>query len=152
MDNNEKFYHELTQQALALIAGESNLIANLANISALLFHQLENVNWVGFYLDDGASLVVGPFQGKTACVRIPYYKGVCGSAFRHQRVERIDDVDQFDGHIACDATTRSEIVLPLFLDGNLKGVLDIDSAQIARFSDSDEIGLTLFINELQKHL
>lgn len=152
MDNNEKFYHELTQQALSLIAGESNLIANLANISALLFHELENINWVGFYLDDGASLVVGPFQGKTACVRIPYYKGVCGSAFRHQRVERIDDVDQFDGHIACDATTCSEIVLPLFLDGNLKGVLDIDSTQIARFSDSDEIGLTLFINELQKHL
>lgn len=152
MKNQDDFYRELTQQALALVEGEPNVIANLANISALLFQALDDVNWVGFYLDDAGSLVVGPFQGKPACVRIPYDKGVCGSAFRHQRVERVDDVHQFDGHIACDVLSRSEIVLPFYVDGILKGLLDIDSPKKARFSQFDEDGLTLFVNELQKHL
>lgn len=97
MESKDKFYSLLTQQAVALVSGEPNLIANLANISALLFQELEDINWAGFYLDDGNELVLGPFQGKPACVRIPYQRGVCGSAFSHIRVERVEDVHEFEG-------------------------------------------------------
>ncbi|WP_407333067.1 GAF domain-containing protein [Enterovibrio sp. 27052020O] len=152
MDNKTEFYALLARQAVSLIENEPNLIANLANVSALLFQSLDDINWAGFYLDDGEELVLGPFQGKTACVRIPYQRGVCGSAFRHKRVERIADVHLFEGHIACDADSRSEIVLPLYRGKKLLGVLDIDSPKKARFDDHDETGLTLLVNELQKHL
>ncbi|MBV7296866.1 GAF domain-containing protein [Enterovibrio paralichthyis] len=152
MESKDKFYSLLTQQAVALVSGEPNLIANLANISALLFQELEDINWAGFYLDDGNELVLGPFQGKPACVRIPYQRGVCGSAFSHNRVERVEDVHEFEGHIACDAASNSEIVLPLHVEGKLVGVLDIDSPKKARFDKDDETGLTLLVSELQKHL
>ncbi|OEE62218.1 GAF domain-containing protein [Enterovibrio norvegicus FF-162] len=152
MDSKTEFYALLSRQAVSLIENESNLIANLANVSALLFQSLDDINWAGFYLDDGEELVLGPFQGNTACVRIPYQKGVCGSAFSHKRVERIADVHLFDGHIACDAQSNSEIVLPLYKGEKLLGVLDIDSPKIARFDHHDETGLTLLVNELQKHL
>ncbi len=152
MESKDKFYSLLTQQAVALVSGEPNLIANLANISALLFQELEDINWAGFYLDDGNELVLGPFQGKPACVRIPYQRGVCGSAFSHIRVERVEDVHEFEGHIACDAASNSEIVLPLHVEGKLVGVLDIDSPKKARFDKDDETGLTLLVSELQKHL
>ncbi|KXF80635.1 GAF domain-containing protein [Enterovibrio coralii] len=152
MENKVDFYATLTRQAAALVEGEPNLIANLANVSALLFQALPDINWSGFYLDDGDMLVLGPFQGKPACVRIPYEKGVCGSAFTKQEVVRVEDVHQFDGHIACDAASNSEIVLPLYVKGKLVGVLDIDSPNIGRFDHDDETGLTLLVTELQKHL
>ncbi|MBE1274397.1 GAF domain-containing protein [Enterovibrio baiacu] len=152
MENKTAFYHLLTRQAVALIEGEPNLIANLANVSALLFQELECINWAGFYLDDGNELVLGPFQGKPACVRIPYGKGVCGTAFSQDSVLRIEDVHLFEGHIACDAASNSEVVLPLYVKGKLVGVLDIDSPEKARFDVHDETGLTLLVNELQKHL
>ncbi|MDD1791665.1 GAF domain-containing protein [Enterovibrio makurazakiensis] len=152
MNNKEEFYALIARQAVSLVENEPNLIANLANISALLFQSLEDINWAGFYLDDGSELVLGPFQGKTACVRIPYQRGVCGSAFSHKRVERVDDVHLFEGHIACDAASNSEIVLPLYQGEKLLGVLDIDSPKNARFDRDDETGLTLLVNELQKHL
>ncbi|MDD1780653.1 GAF domain-containing protein [Enterovibrio sp. ZSDZ35] len=152
MENKAEFYSLLTRQAVALVEGERNLIANLANVSALLFQALPDINWSGFYLDDGEMLVLGPFQGKPACVRIPYEKGVCGSAFTHKNVVRVEDVHQFEGHIACDAASNSEIVLPLIVKGKIVGVLDIDSPNLARFDQDDETGLTLLVNELQKHL
>ncbi|PKF50761.1 GAF domain-containing protein [Enterovibrio nigricans] len=152
MENKADFYTLLTRQAVALVEGEPNLIANLANVSALLFQSLPDLNWSGFYLDDGEMLVLGPFQGKPACVRIPYEKGVCGSAFTQKKVVRVEDVHQFEGHIACDADSNSEIVLPLYIKEKLVGVLDIDSPILARFDQDDETGLTLLVNELQKHL
>ncbi|USH01030.1 GAF domain-containing protein [Grimontia kaedaensis] len=152
MENKANFYALLTRQAVALIEDEPNLIANLSNISALLFQELDSINWLGFYLDDGKELVLGPFQGKPACVRIPFGRGVCGSAFSKDAVERVEDVHQFEGHIACDAASNSEIVLPLYQGSKLIGVLDIDSPKKARFDQEDETGLTLLVNELQKHL
>ncbi|CZF78776.1 Free methionine-R-sulfoxide reductase [Grimontia celer] len=152
MENKANFYALLTRQAVALIEGEPNLIANLSNVSALLFQELDGINWAGLYLDDGKELVLGPFQGKPACVRIPYGRGVCGSAFSKDAVERVEDVHQFEGHIACDAASNSEIVLPLYQGSKLIGVLDIDSPKKARFDQEDETGLTLLVNELQKHL
>lgn len=152
MENKANFYSLLTRQAVSLIQDEPNLIANLSNISALLFDALDDINWAGFYLDEGSELVLGPFQGKPACVRIPYGRGVCGSAFSHRKVERVEDVHLFDGHIACDAASNSEIVLPLYQGEKCIGVLDIDSPKKARFDQEDETGLTLLVNELQKHL
>ncbi|KKD62503.1 GAF domain-containing protein [Grimontia sp. AD028] len=152
MENKADFYSLLTPQAVALIEDEPNLIANLSNISALLFQELDDINWAGFYLDDGKELVLGPFQGKPACVRIPYGRGVCGTAYANDGVERVEDVHQFEGHIACDAASNSEIVLPLYQGNKLIGVLDIDSPKKARFDQEDETGLTLLVNELQKHL
>lgn len=152
MENKADFYSLLTRQAVALIEDEPNLIANLSNISALLFQELDDINWAGFYLDDGKELVLGPFQGKPACVRIPYGRGVCGTAYANDAVERVEDVHQFEGHIACDAASNSEIVLPLYQGNKLIGVLDIDSPKKARFDQEDETGLTLLVNELQKHL
>ncbi|WP_281545260.1 GAF domain-containing protein [Grimontia sp. SpTr1] len=152
MENKADFYSLLTRQTVALIEDEPNLIANLSNISALLFQELDDINWAGFYLDDGKELVLGPFQGKPACVRIPYGRGVCGTAYANGGVERVEDVHQFEGHIACDAASNSEIVLPLYQGNKLIGVLDIDSPKKARFDQEDETGLTLLVNELQKHL
>ena len=146
------FYAILTRQTVALVEDEPNIIANLSNVSALLFQELKDINWAGFYLDDGKDLVLGPFQGKPACVRIQYGSGVCGSAFSRDAVERVEDVHKFEGHIACDVASHSEIVLPLYQGSRLIGVLDIDSPKKARFDQEDETGLTLLVNELQKHL
>lgn len=145
-------YQLLTSQAIALIESESDLIANLSNISALLNMNLLDINWVGFYLLKENQLVLGPFQGKVACVRIDLDKGVCGKAFSTNSVQRIADVHNFPGHIACDAASQSEIVLPIHYQGKTVAVLDIDSPSVNRFSEIDEEGLTLLIKELEKHL
>ncbi len=134
-------YAQLLAQAEGLLHGERDLIANAANLSALLFNALPDLNWVGFYLFDGKELVVGPFQGLPACVRIPLDKGVCGAAARTRETQRVDDVHAFPGHIACDAASRSEIVIPLVKDDALIGVLDIDSPVPARFDTDDQQGL-----------
>ena len=137
-DNRNASGAELVNQAQALLSGQNDRIANAANLSALLFHVLEDVNWVGFYFLKGDQLVVGPFQGKPACVQIPLGKGVCGKAASSLQTQRVADVLSFEGHIACDADSRSEIVIPLVKDGELLGVLDIDSPLEDRFDEEDE--------------
>lgn len=134
-------YAQLAEQARALLHGERDRIANAANLSALVYHALPSLNWVGFYFFDGTELVVGPFQGLPACVRIPLDKGVCGAAARSGRTQRIEDVHAFPGHIACDAASRSELVVPLLRDGELVGVFDLDSPEPARFDVDDQRGL-----------
>jgi GAF domain-containing protein len=134
-------YAQLAAQAEALLAGERDRIANAANLSALIYHALPELNWVGFYFHDGTELVVGPFQGLPACVRIPLDKGVCGAAARTGQTQRIADVHAFPGHIACDAASRSELVVPLQRDGALIGVFDLDSPVPGRFDVEDQTGL-----------
>lgn len=135
-------YAQLLEQARALLHGEHDRIANAANLSALVYHALPDLNWVGFYFFDGTELVVGPFQGLPACVRIPLNKGVCGAAATTRQTQRIDDVDAFPGHIACDSASKSEVVVPLFgADGGLIGVFDIDSPLRSRFTVEDQEGL-----------
>ncbi|ASR44309.1 diguanylate cyclase [Xanthomonas citri pv. mangiferaeindicae] len=134
-------YAALAAQARALLHGESDPIANAANLSALVYHALQDLNWVGFYFYDGTELVVGPFQGLPACVRIPLDKGVCGAAARTRQTQRIDDVHAFPGHIACDAASRSEVVVPLVDGDRLIGVFDLDSPLPARFDADDQAGL-----------
>lgn len=131
----------ITAQAEALVAGESDRVANAANVSALLFHTLADVNWAGFYFYDGRELVVGPFQGKPACIRIRLGSGVCGTAAATRETQLVPDVHAFAGQIACDADSRSEIVVPLVHEGELVGVLDIDSPVPDRFDDTDRAGL-----------
>ncbi len=136
------FWAELSGQLRALLAGESDPVANAANLSALLFSQLPDTNWVGFYFAHDDGLVVGPFQGLPACVRIPLGKGVCGTAASTRETQVVADVDAFSGHIPCDSASRSEVVVPL-VDGsdNLLGVLDVDSPKLDRFDDVDREGL-----------
>ena len=135
-------YSQLLSQAQGLMHGEKNLIANAANLSALLFNALPDLNWTGFYLFDGTELVVGPFQGLPACIRIPLGKGVCGTAALSRETQVVYDVHEFPGHIACDAASQSEIVIPLISSaGELIGVLDIDSPVVGRFDDEDRAGL-----------
>ena len=134
-------YAQLAEQARGLLHGERDRIANAANLSALVYHALPRLNWVGFYFYDGTELVVGPFQGLPACVRIPLDKGVCGAAARSRQTQRVEDVHAFPGHIACDAASRSELVVPLVKDGALVGVFDLDSPDPARFDVIDQEGL-----------
>jgi GAF domain-containing protein len=134
-------YGQLLAQARALVQGERDRIANAANLSALVYHALPHLNWVGFYFYDGTELVVGPFQGLPACVRIPLDKGVCGAAASQRRTQRIEDVDAFPGHIACDSASRSELVVPLVKGDTLIGVFDLDSPSLARFDAEDQAGL-----------
>ena len=136
-DVAEKTSASLIQQAQALLAGQRDRIANAANLSSLLFHQLDDVNWAGFYFLRGGELVVGPFQGKPACVSIPLGKGVCGTAAASREAQLVPDVHAFDGHIACDTNSRSEIVVPLIHHGEVLGVLDLDSPTTGRFDESD---------------
>ncbi|HDR2540713.1 TPA: GAF domain-containing protein [Enterobacter mori] len=136
-----EFYADLNRDFQALMAGETSFLATLANTSALLFERLTEVNWAGFYLLEGETLVLGPFQGKLACVRIPVGRGVCGTAVATNQVQRVEDVHAFDGHIACDAASNSEIVLPLVVKNQIIGVLDIDSTAFSRFTSEDEQGL-----------
>ena len=135
-------YRLMYEQAAEIIRTEPHYVSALSNLSALLFQSMEGINWAGFYLMDRGSLVVGPFQGKTACIRIEIGKGVCGIAVRQQRVVRVADVHAFPGHIACDASSRSEIVLPIWNKGRIAGVLDIDSPLPDRFTVEDEEGLS----------
>jgi GAF domain-containing protein len=134
-------YGQLLAQARALVHGERDRIANAANLSALVYHALPHLNWVGFYFFDGKELVVGPFQGLPACVRIPLDKGVCGAAASQRVTQCIEDVDAFPGHIACDSASRSELVVPLVHNGALVGVFDLDSPSLARFDAEDQAGL-----------
>ncbi len=139
--DKKALYDLLEAQAKALCAAETDPVANAANLSALLFNGLERVNWAGFYFLRGETLVVGPFQGKPACVRIPLGRGVCGTAAANREAQVVADVNAFDGHIACDADSRSEIVLPLIRDGRVLGVLDIDAPVPGRFDADDRAGL-----------
>lgn len=135
-------YAQLLAQARALVAGEPDRIANAANLAALVYHSLPALNWVGFYFFDGTELVVGPFQGLPACVRISLGKGVCGTAAATRQTQRVADVHAFAGHIACDSASNSEVVVPLVAaDGSLIGVFDIDSPELARFDADDQRGL-----------
>jgi GAF domain-containing protein len=134
-------YAELAAQARGLLAGERDRIANAANLSALVYHALPGLNWVGFYFHDGHELVVGPFQGQPACVRIPLGKGVCGTAAVTRQTQRVADVHAFPGHIACDAASRSELVVPLLAGDALLGVFDLDSPEPGRFDAEDQHGL-----------
>ena len=134
-------YAQLLAQAQALMHGERDRIANAANLSALLWHGLPDLNWCGFYLFDGTELVVGPFQGLPACIRIPLGKGVCGTAATTRQTQRVADVNAFPGHIACDSASRSELVVPLYRGDTLVGVLDLDSPELARFDVVDQQGL-----------
>ena len=134
-------YAQLAGQARALVHGEPDRIANAANLSALVYHALPDLNWVGFYFHDGKELVVGPFQGLPACVRIALDRGVCGAAASTRQTQRIADVEAFPGHIACDTASRSELVVPLVNDGKLVGVFDLDSPRLDRFDAHDQDGL-----------
>lgn len=151
IDTNDKreFYNMLYTQAKALMEGEEDVIANLANISALLYEQLDNINWAGFYLMKQGELVLGPFQGKVACIRIPVGKGVCGTAVLKNETILVPDVHKFPGHIACDAASRSEIVIPIRYNNQIVGVLDIDSPINVRFDTEDQQGLEKIVEEIQ---
>lgn len=151
-DSNEKNYELVIKQLKALIEDEPNQITNLANASALLNQFLDNINWVGFYLNEGDELVLGPFQGLPACVRVKVGKGVCGTAVSERRSLRVEDVNQFPGHIACDSASQSEIVVPIIKNGDVIGVLDIDSPTTNRFSETDQFYLEKFIQTLTDHL
>ena len=145
-------YEQLAKHLDALLDGENDPIANLSNASALLNYFLEDINWVGFYLMKDGELVLGPFQGLPACVRIPVGRGVCGTAVENNETIMVDDVHTFPGHIACDAASKSEIVIPLTANGTVFGVLDIDSPNEARFSLEDKAGLERFVSVFLKHI
>ncbi|WP_353232892.1 GAF domain-containing protein [Pseudomonas helleri] len=134
-------YALLKAQLESLLADERDFIANASQFSAFLFNQLEDLNWAGFYLNRNEELVLGPFQGQIACVRIPFGRGVCGTAAATQLTQRVEDVHAFAGHIACDSASNSELVVPLIKDGRLIGVLDLDSPSIGRFTDQDQQGI-----------
>jgi len=139
--SKSEIYERLTDQITALVAGETDLVANAANTAAAIYHALPDVNWAGFYFLQGDQLVLGPFQGQPACIRIPLGTGVCGTAAAGRRSLVVPDVHQFPGHIACDSASNSEIVVPLLVDGRVRGVLDLDSPSIGRFDDADRAGL-----------
>ena len=152
MSDKNAFYRTLNRQAQALLEGEPDLIAKLANLSALLNQELTGINWVGFYLLQGDTLVLGPFQGKPACVRIPVGRGVCGTAVAQGKTQLVDDVHQFEGHIACDGASNAEIVIPLRRGDEIIGVLDIDSPIFNRFDQEDRIGLEETVQILESML
>ncbi|MCX2685285.1 GAF domain-containing protein [Pseudomonas sp. DCB_AW] len=134
-------YNLLAAQVQALFADERDFIANAAQFSAFLYNQVDDLNWAGFYLNRNEELVLGPFQGQVACVRIPFSKGVCGAAAATRQTQRVKDVHAFPGHIACDSASNSELVIPLVKAGRLIGVLDLDSPKVGRFSEADQVGL-----------
>lgn len=136
-------YALLADQAASMIETEPHYVAALSNLSALIYGSMDRLNWAGFYMMDKGSLLVGPFQGRPACIRIEIGKGVCGTAVKEKKIQRVADVHAFPGHIACDAASRSEIVLPIRSGGRIVGVLDIDSPEPERFSEEDEKGLAL---------
>jgi GAF domain-containing protein len=143
-------YQMLLEQSKAMVDGERNQIANLANVAALLFHGLEEINWAGFYLLDDRELVLGPFQGKPACIRIPIGRGVCGTAVAQRKTQRIENVHDFPGHIACDSASNSEIVIPILVQDRVVGVLDIDSPVFHRFQEEDQQYLEEIVHVLEQ--
>jgi L-methionine (R)-S-oxide reductase len=148
------FYSSLEKELLSLIDGEKNLIANLANISSWLYHALPELNWSGFYLwnEEDKELVLGPFQGKPACIRIKPERGVCGAAFTRKETLKIDDVHSFPGHIACDSASLSELVVPLIKESKVYGVLDLDSPETNRFTEEDKVQLERIMNIISAKL
>ncbi len=150
--NPDELYPMLLRQLSSLTEAVPYRIANLANASALLFQALPDINWAGFYLMEDGQLVLGPFQGRTACILIPVGRGVCGTAVAQDQVQRIADVHAFPGHIACDSDSASEIVIPIHNKGEIVGVLDIDSPIPHRFSAADEEGLCAFVKQLESTL
>ena len=145
-------YADLAKELDALLTGETSPTANAANAAAAIYHSLANVNWVGFYFLERGELVLGPFQGLPACVRIPLGKGVCGTAAAERRSVVVTDVNSFPGHIACDPASRSELVVPLLARGRLLGVLDLDSAMVARFDDEDRLGCETLAGVVSRHI
>ena len=145
-------YKLMIKQAEELAQISRDAVAVMANVSAILFHSMENINWAGFYLVKDGALLLGPFQGRVACVRIEKGKGVCGTAWAENRMQVVDDVHSFPGHIACDSASRSEIVIPVRSGGRIIGVLDIDSPVPARFSEADQEGLERIVQILEAHL
>ncbi|MBS0640515.1 MAG: GAF domain-containing protein [Acetobacteraceae bacterium] len=145
-------YDELASQLDGLLTGETDLVANLANAAALIYHSLPQLNWAGFYLMRGGTLVLGPFQGKPACVRIEVGKGVCGTAVARRESVLVPDVHAFPGHIACDSASESELVVPLIRNGEVLGVLDLDSPVLARFDARDQAGCETLVAVLLRHL
>lgn len=141
----ESSYLQLNAQLAALLSGERDLICNAAQFSAFVMQTIPELNWSGFYFARGEELVLGPYVGKVACTRIPFARGVCGKAATSLQVQRVDDVHGFEGHIACDAASQSELVIPIVADGKLVAVFDIDSPKVARFSDADQAGLMAFV-------
>ena len=139
-DNPKEFFEELVRQLSGLLAGEHDFIANAANTASLIFNTAPDLNWAGFYFLRGDVLVLGPFQGKPACVRIPVGRGVCGAAVAQRRTLRVEDVNAFPDHIACDSASRSELVVPLIRDDAVLGVLDLDSPRPGRFTAADQVG------------
>lgn len=150
--NRNVDYSAVCAQLKALTDGVPYEVANLANASALLWQELADINWAGFYKMKDGALVLGPFQGKPACIRIPVGRGVCGTAVAQDRTQLVPDVHQFPGHIACDCASNSEIVIPIHVNGEIWGVLDIDSPEFDRFSEADQSGLTQFVEILEKVL
>jgi GAF domain-containing protein len=140
-DDKATMYRDLASALEGLVAGEPDSIANMANAAALIYETLPDVNWVGFYRNIDGELVLGPFQGRPACIRMSFDQGVCGAAAKTRQVQRVEDVHVFPGHIACDSASNSEIVVPLIRDGEVLGVLDIDSPRSARFTEEDEAGV-----------
>ena len=145
-------YETLIAQADALTNGIPHRIANLANVSALIFDTLDDLNWAGFYLLEGETLVLGPFQGKPACIEIPVSRGVCGAAVREDRSQLVPDVHAFKGHIACDSASRSELVVPLHVNSEIFGVLDLDSPTLSRFTEADREGMERLARVLERNL
>ena len=145
-------YDLLIAQTEALTEGCRHKVANLANVSALIWQEMDRINWAGFYLMENGVLVLGPFQGKPACIEIPVGKGVCGTAAEQDRPQRVDDVHRFPGHIACDSASLSELVIPLHAGGRVIGVLDIDSPDLDRFSEEDEAGLLRLCKVVERNL
>ncbi len=145
-------YPELHAQLAALTDGIPHPIANLANASALLYQTLDNLNWAGFYLMENGQLVLGPFQGKTACIEIPVGRGVCGTSVERGETILVKNVHEFPGHIACDSASNSEIVVPIRKNGEIIGVLDIDSPLLGRFTEDDQAGLEKFVRILEKNI
>ena len=140
-DDKATMYRDLASALEGLVAGELDAIANMANASGLIYETLPDVNWVGFYRNIDGELVLGPFQGRPACIRMTFDQGVCGAAAKTRQVQRVEDVHKFSGHIACDSASNSEIVVPLIRNGEVIGVLDIDSPKFARFTEEDEAGV-----------
>ena len=151
MIHKPQLYRELADQLAALIAGEPDLVANTANMAALVYHGLPDLNWAGFYFARHGELVLGPFQGRPACVRIAWGNGVCGAAALRGTPVVVPDVNAFPGHIACDAASRSELVVPLVAGGRVAGVFDLDSPLLARFDDADRAGCELLVALLVAH-
>lgn len=147
-ENKKEFYIALNNQLKALIGDEKDIIANMSNFTSLLYHSLKKINWLGFYIFKSGELVLGPFQGKPACIRIAIGQGVCGTAAKKKEILIVNNVHEFEGHIACDTASKSEIVIPILKDKQIFGVLDIDSPEFDRFDEDDKIGLEQLVKSI----